>query len=329
VRRAAALFRAIQQARLHRSARLLHELAAAAETGAYSAKDTSLLEVRRVTPAIVARFFDPRRVTPLSMATHKVPSNLALVAGLIASQTPSLAPDVRFRAIAAAVRSIQMRWLLPRRSVALLLTACEGAEWGGVAADIALATLQRAFRIRRSMALWRRLLGELARQERWADLCAELRSRRLLAWRARRVLGGRPDPGDRDAVQAGELIAMARCRIGATDRSLARCWLLPLIGRSTDRYLTRTQCARRLSEQLVRPAHVKARELAEAIERGVAPLSPDNYSNFREAFCPETWELLHPAFRDAGIFTELEVFASEDDRCRFWRHIAPKGGPIR
>jgi hypothetical protein len=324
-----ALAAAIHRSRLNRSTRRLHQLASAIEAGAYSTTDVSLLEVRRVAPAIVARRFEPPRAVALLTAAHKVPSNLALLAGLIASQTPDLALADRLSALAAAVGSIRARWLLPRRLIPILLTACEGVEWDAAAPDLVLPALSKAFRRRRSMSLWRRLLGELARQGLWNEISAQQRSRRLLAWRARRALAARPAADDRDAVQAAELIALTGCRTGDTGRTLARYWLLPLIGRSTERYLPRACCARRLSGQLAYPAHVDARELAGAIELGIAPREGDDYSNFREAFCPETWELLHPAFHDAGIFTELELFASADDRIRFWRQIVPKGGATR
>ncbi len=318
-----AIHRKIRLARLARSARRLHEVAGFIKSGVPAGYDISTLDVRKIAPAILNHYYNDELVTPLRDFALRVPSNLAFVRGLLVAHMPLAATFEGLAAIAGAVHSI--RWMLPTSLRRELLLICETLEWDALCCDIALPALRVAFRRHRSIGLWRRMIGQLARAEEWKEICLEGSRRPLLAWLARAALRLATPVKDVERVQIAEIIALARCQIGDNGRSLARKWLLPLICSSTGRYLPRTSAARYLSEQLDSPAHVSAIELADAIERGIVPLGNEDYSNFREAFCPATWERLHPAFRDAGILTELERFASEDDRLRFWRHVTPKG----
>lgn len=319
-----AMRRVLWLTRLAHSTRQLHELAGRIATGVPAACEISMFEVRRIAPAILARAYRQDLVAPFYGFTPLVPSNLAFVTGLLVAQSASANTAPGLSALSGAVRSIRIRWLLPSGLRRELLQACESLEWDALSPDLAVPALRAAFRLRRSIGLWRRMLAELTRLGQWQEICHEGSRRPLLAWRTRTALH-RPPANRSEAVQIAEIIALARCHIGDTSRRLARDWLLPLICHSTGRFLPRTFAARCLSEQLDPPAHVSAIELAGAIGRGIAPKGNDDYSNFRDAFCHGTWERLHPAFCDAGVFTELERFASEDDRLRFWRHITPKG----
>lgn len=245
---------------------------------------------------------------------------MILVAGDPALNTPE-----GLRAVAEAVNAIPFLLLTLSAARRELLSACEKVEWGALPVEKAVRAVRKAFRLRRSVALWRRLLGELQRVSMWDEICDEGGKRVLLRRRVLRQLGNQGQASAVDAILAAELIALARCESGDTGRELARGWLLPLVGLATGRYLERTSAARRLGEQLVDPAHVTPRELAEAMERGIVPDSWEGYSKFRKAFSESTWERLHDALNDQNIFTELERFACEHDCFRFWRHIDSKG----
>jgi hypothetical protein len=313
----------IRLARLARSAQRLHELAVCIKSEVPIDYDISTLDVSKIAPAILTHSYNDELVTPLRDVAHRVPSNLAFVRGLLVAQAPLAGRFEGLNAVASAVHSVH--WMIPRGLRRELLLICETLEWDVLCCDIALPALRVAFRRHRSIGLWRRMLGELARAEAWQEICLERSRHPLLAWLTRRTIRRATTSKDIERVQIAEIIALARCRIGDNGCSLARKWLLPLICRSTGRYLPCTSAARQLSEQLDSPAHVSAIELADAMERGIVPAGNEDYSNFREAFCLATWERLHPAFHDAGILTELERFASEDDRLRFWRHVTPKG----
>jgi hypothetical protein len=324
-----AVRRVLRVAHLTRSTSQLHALARRIEAGVPAAYEVSTFEVRRIAPAILARAYRQDLVAPFYDFNPVVPSNLAFVVGLLVAQSPWADTTPGLSALARAVHSLRVRWLLPSGLRRHLLQACESLEWSALSPDVALPALQTAFRLRRSINLWRRTLGELARLGQWQEICREAFRRPLLAWRTSAALRRAPAGDNAELVLIAELIALARCQMGEISRRLARVWLLPLICRSTGRFLPRTFAAYRLSEQLGSPAHVSAVELAGAIERGIAPRGNDDYSNLRDAFSHATWERLHPEFHDAAILTELERFASEDDRLRFWRHITPKGGVIQ
>jgi hypothetical protein len=308
-------------ARLRRSVRDLDRLMARIPREVPEARDINWREVRQIAPALLARCHAPELPATLLQTVHAPRSNFAFIAGLAAALDSAMIPSQRLRAMAHALGSMSFRWVIPSACRRKLLLACGSVEWDSVPSDLALAALSAAFRLKRSIPLWRRLLGELARAERWAAICSEIRAHPRYTYLVRAELRRSKDALDCERIWAAELIALARYETADRSRGLARSWFLPLVERSTERFLPRGAAARRLSEQLKLPSHVKADELAPAIERGIAPNDVDDYSNFRKAFAEETWEQLHGAFSNWAIFTELERFACELDRARFWRHI--------
>jgi len=315
----------LRSARLRRSSCCLEGLIARIPLNVPCERDVTWTELRSVVPAILARCYRPSLPVFLLGIPCEVPSNFALLKGLVVALDSAVHSPGGLIALARAVCSVRFRWLITSAARRELLRVCEGVEWAAAPADVALSVSQKAFRLRRSMPLWRRLLGELARGERWDDICAEARRRPVLPRLARMELRRRGAAVNRERILTAELIALARCHARNSGRELARNWLLPLVSCSTGRFMERTSAARHLSEQLVTPCHVAPAELAEAIERGIAPLADGDYSNFRNAFSPATWERLHGAFENWAVFTELERFACEHDRARFWRFISAKG----
>jgi len=298
-------------------ARIPHEIPAR--------RDFTWFEIRWITPAILAGRHSPDLLSKLTVGAGVCPPRTAILKGILVSGDSALNTPEGLQAVADAVIAIPFLMLNFSAARRELLSACERVEWGTLPVEKAVRAARKAFRLRRSIALWRRLLGELRRVSEPGEICDEARKRVMFRRRVRRLLRSQGQASEIDVILAAELIALARCESGDTGRELARCWLLPLVGLATGRYLERTSAARRLSEQLENPGHVAPRELAEAMERGIVPDSWDDYSKFRKAFSEATWERLHEALSDQNIFTELERFACERDCFRFWRHIESKG----
>lgn len=315
----------LRSVRLRRSIRHLRNLIVKIPREVPGERDLTWLELRRIIPAILAQCHRPELPASLSGVPGEVPSNLAVMQGLLVSLDSPVHGVREETILARAVCSLRFPSVVPSDARRELLRACEKVEWTSAPADLALAASQKAFRLKRSIPLWRRVLGEFARAERWNDICSKARRHPVLSLLARKELHRERTTLSDERILAAELIALARCYAGNSDRQVARHWLLPLVTRSTGRYMERTFAARRLCEQLVGPCHVSPIELAEAIERGITPKGNGDYSNFRDAFSPVTWERLHGAFRNWAIFTELERFACEHDRARFWRYITSKG----
>lgn len=304
-----------------RSERFLDDLISAIPHEVPFRRDFSTWELRACVPALETGYH-PDLIGQIRGIRGS--SNFTIFKALAVGSNPARHDPENLSTLAQAVISFRSRWFAAFPVHRALLRICAAAEWDALNTDLALEAAHAAFRIGRSVPLWRRYLAQLARVERWEEVCGEARWRPLLTRLARGELT-RTRLVDKERILAAELIAKARSTAGNSGRNLARDWMLPLISRSTERFLLRTTAARRLSEQLETPAHVTAAELARAIEQGIAPIAPGNYSNLRAAFSPATWERLHDAFRNAGIFTELQRFACEHDRNRFWRFIASKG----
>ena len=305
-----------------RSERFLDELAPKIPHEIPFRRDLSWWELRATVPAIEASY---RQDLIESLRGIHGPVNFTFFKALAIGSDPVRHDPENLAALAQAVGSLRSCWLAALPVCRGLLRICETAEWEALNADLAREAARAAFRSGRSLPLWRRYVGQLARAERWEEVCGEARWRPFLTRLACRELTRAGTKIDKERILAAELIAESRWRAGNSGKSLARNWLLPLIGRSTGRFLARTAAARRLSEQLDTLAYVTAAELAQAIEQGIAPASAGDYSNLRAAFSYATWERLHGAFRNEGIFTELERFACEHDRNRFWHFIASKG----
>ena len=314
-----------RSARIKRSAHYFQRLVAAIPAEVPTRRDITWLELHRIAPAILIEGENSRVVERFMVAAEQAPSRFAFVTGLLVARNPIRHTRSGLEALALSLCSIRYGLFGPSAALLNLLRACENLEWDDLPSQLALVALTKAFRLRRSMALWRRCLGALAAAERWEEICTNMRRNPLHSHLARNALSLELRPRDSERVLAAELITLARCHIGDPSRELARRWLLPLVSRSTERFMKRTFAARRLTEQLDDQSHVGPGELAAAIEGGITPNTGDDYSNFRAAFSPATWEHLHPCFHNWAIFTELERFACEHDRCRFWRYIESKG----
>jgi hypothetical protein len=311
----------LRHSRLRRSLRHLDQLIARIPNEVPVARDITWLEVRRIAPALLARCHASDVASIFLSIGFTGRSNFTFVAGLTAALDSTWAPSQRLRAMALALDSTRCRWLIQSACRRQLLFACENVEWNSTPSEISIRALRTALHLKRSMPLWRRLLSELARIEKWDLIRAETHAHPVYTCLAQAELRSHKGLDDRERLWAAEMIALARYNTGDQGRGLARSWLLPLVERSTDRYVARTTAARYLNKQLKSLCHVTPVELAAAIERGIAPNGVDDYSNLREAFSEDGWERLHGAFRNWGILTELERFACACDRDRFWRYI--------
>jgi len=318
-------------------------------------RDLTWGELRRIVPAILApegstvfgglllpafeavcrSRLDAAVVSPSAPIKRiAIRSNFIALTGLYVACNTALLPGA-LPAVAWAVLLSDSWWRVPRRAVRRMLQACVESEWDSVTPALAVRALRDALRRRPVFALWRRLLAALAASGDWPSVLSEAAARRhffaaarkgisqnggsaLLRPRLERVAHG-------ELVLAAELIGRAYCQLERFDRHSARYWLLPLIERATGRYIDRTTAARFLCDNLRTDGPIRAEEVAKAIERGIAPLSQDDYSNFRRIFSINSWMSMREAFRHWAIVAELDRFAAAEDRIRFWRYFESAG----
>ena len=315
---------AFRSAKLSRSMGDLSRLGLDIPTRVPARRDITLLELRRITPALLRLSHNADLRSKFVETPDEGRRHFRLVKGLIVAQAGDIQTPEALETLARAVLAIRFGWALPSPIKSVLLRPCEDREWMAVSPELALKALHKAFRLRRSMAIWRRILSTLSTERRWDDICEEARLHPIHNHLAAKALESSKMADTSERLLAAELIALARCHEGDRGRELARRWLLQLVSCSTERFMKRTFAARVLCEQLLSHAHVSPPELARAIELGIKPAGDEDYSNFREAFAPKTWPCLHQAFISSGILTELERFACELDRCRFWEYIDSK-----
>jgi len=314
-------------------------------------RDLTWLELRRVTPAILAGaqsaevgvslldvfngvFGMGVTEDPSALHSDKFAPNFVTLTGLAVACEPTLLP-AGLRALAFAAVLSSGRWYLPRRSIRKISAACCDAEWDSVPTILAQAALRSVIRRCRSFRLWRCLLEQLARSGEWAKLLDEAFNQRRYVTASQKAL--RRSDGDsvlrprferishRDTILAAELIGRSHGELDRFEHGSARNWMLPLVERSTGCYLERTMAAHFLCEWLRRDGPVLPNEVAEAMERGIAPTARNDYSNFRKAFSMKSWEILHDVLKHWAIITELECFVCEQDRVRFWHHFGSNG----
>jgi hypothetical protein len=264
-----------------------------------------------------------------------VDPNFVLLAGLcVACSLPST-PDGSFALAWAAVLTNELPYRLPNRGRRAIFQCCATLDWAGVPPRLALPVLQGAFLRAPCLLLWRRLLGVFAAIQDWHSLLNRSRRPRRYVRATLRALrqeltttvrvGWFERAPCREAVLAAELIARAHIAIDRFDRRSARQWILPLLERSTGLFLARTRAAGFVCEHLHELGEACAAQVAGMIERGIAPLAWDDYSNFRQAFSMKSWPLLRRSLTKAGIVTELDHFVTEADRCEFWRWFNGEG----
>jgi hypothetical protein len=119
-----------------------------------------------------------------------------------------------------------------------------------------------------------------------------------------------------EALTAAELIACARIGLNQCDNDTVHLWVLPLLRKSTERYLARTSAGHFLCEHL--PHMPDPIGVVRAIERDIPPRAWDDYSNFQQVFAQQSWTLrgllTHPR-----IISELDRFLTRQNRRAFWR----------
>jgi hypothetical protein len=158
------------------------------------------------------------------------------------------------------------------------------------------------------------LLAGLAAQGKVSDMIAAVERHPWLRRQARRMLR-KPEPG-RAAIQTGELIAAAWIAAGVSTSSIVADWMLPLLKRTTERYLEKMVIARYLIARL--DSLPRPETIVSAIEASVTPRSQSDYSNFRGAFSMRTWTILRRCLTQPRLMSELDLFVTATDREVFW-----------
>jgi hypothetical protein len=264
-----------------------------------------------------------------------VDPNFVQLAGLcVACAVPAPPEDAHALAWAAALAG-ELPWRLSRRARRAIFQCCAHENMEGVPPGLAVLALRATFRCIPLFRTWRRLLSALAAMQQWELLLSRSRSpgsyarttlRALHKDQAAELRVGWSEKASRyETLLVAELIALAYVALGRFDRRMVRRWVLPLIERSTGLFLPRTRAAGFVCEHLHALGEGCAAEFAGMIERGIAPLAWDDYSNFRQAFSMKSWPLLRCFLTKAGIVTELERFVTEADRTEFWRWFDGKG----
>ena len=191
---------------------------------------------------------------------------------------------------------------------------------------LALPLVRKLFALERRFPAFLTLLEKLWIEQRFAEMVEVSQALRPFTRAGARALAC-TDPATfhvrgsasipyTQALAAAELIGRGWIGIGQCDRNTVDTWVLPLLKKSTERYLPKTVAGHFLCvhlDHLPDPARIVS-----AIETDIPPRAWDDYRNFHEVFSMESWKTVRRLLTHPRIITELDRFVTRHNRTAFW-----------
>jgi len=171
---------------------------------------------------------------------------------------------------------------------------------------------------------FRQLLAPLAANRDFHAMLRQMQRHPIVVRKIRRALADPALPST-SILEAAELIGLALTSAERCDAATLDWWLLPLLRRSSGRYLPKPALGRFLCVHLA--AMNDPGPAVAAFESEISPRSWDDYSNFADLFSMGTWKILRPRLTNPRVLTQLDLFVTGRDREEFWNELCPNQLP--